>query len=241
MANYAVAKDIVSWEKVVPDSKSIGVFTHTYYPVIFKDGVKRTHFGVDICGNECSQDDRSLCGKPIYPLYPGYVINTMLHPNEHGLGNAVLMRHPGRAEDGGDLYTVYFHMQDAPLVTSGWINGLSPIGYVGDTGFANDICHVHFEIRNFLHEECTDAWYHKKLGCKIYATGDYSNKSWVLSDWEDPADFYVKTGYRIISDFGLMKRVSVAWWPSDVPCDKASLWSYSGFRLHGYQKKLNLT
>jgi len=217
---YAQDKSVVAWKRVVPDSTRLGALKHRYYPAIFKDGVARTHFGVDILG---PRGTSQLCGKPIYPLYLGEVIDTKTG-YAGGLGNAVLMKHPGRAPDGGDLYTVYLHMQSKPLVSKGWTNGLSPIGFVGMTGFANGVCHTHFEIRKFFHDNSAggNGWFHEKLS-GIYAKGDVRNTEWAKNDWLNPENVFVRQGYRDISE----GHISIRWWPSDVPCDKASLWEYN--------------
>lgn len=228
------AKDVVSWKKVVPEAKRIGVLTHRYYPAIFKDGVKRTHFGVDILGSK-QNNNKTICGKPIYPLLPGYVVAIGTGYNR-GLGNAVLMRHPDRTDGGGDLYTIYLHMENKPDVEEGeWMNSLSPIGYVGAEGFTGGICHVHFEIRNFFHDSGAGGygWFHEKLR-GIYATGDYSNKSWVLNDWEDPDKFYVSDKveltfiqYKEPQTF-IFPEYSIEWHPETKTCHNASKWLENG-------------
>lgn len=101
-----------------------------YNPVMGCSYCSTNHMGYDMAQG---------CGATIYAAGPGTVITAGPY---QGYGNAV------RIDHGGDLITLYGHMQwsslrvhEGQIVTAG-----TPLGAEGNTG--NSVgCHLHFEVR----------------------------------------------------------------------------------------------
>lgn len=216
-----------SWKVVIPEATKISQ-GHLVYPSPAVPG--HTHFGADIV---------AACGKTIYPLTNGKVVKVTQGYSD-GLGNAVMIRHPRLGKNENDMYTLYLHMEEAPN-----INGIAlaigdevysgiPIGKVGSTGFANGVCHTHFEIRNFFNPNAAGGgWYNEKSkscstgSLNIYACGDQRKASWALNDWQDP------TTYQVSCDptkqfCSFRAHGSVGWFPPVDNCYQASSWYILG-------------
>lgn len=89
------------------------------------------HYGIDIAGS-------GIDWKPVVAADSGYV--KIAAYNYGGYGNYVIMDH------GGDIYTVYGHMNQYVVYTGQWVDQGTTIGYVGSTGNSTGP-HLHFEIR----------------------------------------------------------------------------------------------
>lgn len=204
---------------VIP--KSTGVTQgHLKFPSPFISG--HTHFGIDI---------DAACGDEIFPLLAGEVIR--VSRNTNGLGFAAMMKHPKRGRNGGDLYTIYLHMQSTPKRTSGWVSATESIGNVGATGATGGACHTHFEIRNFFKPEVAGGgWYHEQArscstgSLNIYACGDQRNASWALSSWENPETYQAQQAFCDPSKDRCSIRANgpIGWFPPVNDCQQASQW-----------------
>ena len=94
-------------------------------------GKPNYHYGIDIAGG-------GINWKPIVAADSGYV--KIAAYNTGGYGNYVILDH------GGDIYTVYGHMNQYAVYTGQWVDQGTVIGYVGSTGNSTGP-HLHFEIR----------------------------------------------------------------------------------------------
>lgn len=94
-------------------------------------GKPNNHHGIDIAGG-------GINWKPIVAADSGYV--KVAAYNYGGYGNYVILDH------GGDIYTVYGHMNQYVVYTGQWVDQGTTIGYVGSTGNSTGP-HLHFEIR----------------------------------------------------------------------------------------------
>jgi len=65
------------------------------------DGGKRMHNGIDIYG---------VIGTPITAIADGVIVNKYVNGEQNIYGNTLVIKHPGRADDGTDLYSVYAHL-----------------------------------------------------------------------------------------------------------------------------------
>ena len=64
-------------------------------------GGKRMHNGIDIYG---------VIGTPITAIADGVIVNKYANGEQNIYGNTLVIKHPGRADDGTDLYSVYAHL-----------------------------------------------------------------------------------------------------------------------------------
>lgn len=199
---------------VFPSSSvSIGSYVHGTY-VNFGGGTYRSHLGVDVLESPVASPR-----EPVYAMAEGTVA---LVSYSASLGNHIIIRHRGIGAGGNDLYSLYLHLDQVPLVSQGAaVTKSQQIGVMGRTGTsANSIYHTHFEIRAFS----TTLWpsfgniygpvgcnLASGLGCSAQNTTDYANQ------WRDPTQFTVPsvpapTNVRA-SDGTYSNRVYVTWTP----------------------------
>lgn len=214
------------WKVVIPDASGISQ-GHLKYPSVVSG---HTHFGADIyVGN-------NACGSPIYPLASGSVMR-VTSGYSGGLGNAIMIKHPKIGANGGDLYTIYLHMESAPnimgkaLVEGDLVYSGISIGKVGATGFANGECHMHFEIRNFYFSSAPgNGWYHTSStrcsdgALNIYGCGDLRNALWAMSAWENPATYPPPPCNPSKERCTMRTSGSIGWYPPVSSCQEATQW-----------------
>lgn len=170
---------------VVPNA-TLGPFRHGTYPSLESKGQKWTHIGVDLVAQE---------GSPVYPFGDGTVVSAITEndPEFSWAGNAVMIEH---ATTPTKMFTIYLHLRDTPNVKVGGSvqGGKTEIGKVGRTGHANNVAHVHFEIRRF--KEWLSRW------GNIYAPGDQRESSYLKSNWEDPVPYFARfpVGMRLVAE-----------------------------------------
>lgn len=151
---------------------SLGAYTHLKFP----SWGQRTHFGNDVLAD---------CGSTIYAPGSGVVEDVVRSSSSNfdSLGNAVIIRHQGGGRGGSDIFSLFLHMRDSPLVNIGDLVTVgTKIGVVGKTGSANNICHSHVELRYFASRFSPQ--YNN-----IYASGDVRNNPYALDNWENPNAF----------------------------------------------------
>jgi len=156
---------------VVPNAK-LGEFKHGTHPSLGD----HTHPGVDLV---------APCGSDIFAFADGTVTDIIAQENDRDfdqLGYMVIVKHPASLI-GKEFYTLYLHMQEAPLVGIGRkVNGGETIlGKIGNTGKSFG-CHTHFEIRYFPSRY--SVW------GNIYGKGDQQDSVYFRNNWEDPVDFF---------------------------------------------------
>lgn len=157
----------------------VGSYTHLKFP----SWGNRTHLGNDVLAD---------CGQPIYAPGYGVVVDVVssLTTNFNSFGNAVIIRHPFGGIDGRDIFSLFLHMQETPLVQVGnTVTRDVQIGAIGTTGSANGICHSHVELRYFQARFSTD-W----SPGNIYAPTDINSESYAINHWENPNSFALRNG-----------------------------------------------
>lgn len=109
------------------------------------------HRGVDLA---------NLSGIPEYAVLNGTVVRaeTDEEVNSTGrrrFGNWVMIEHSPDPDTGQPRHTLYFHMNDTPLVTEGdnVTGGATLLGYSGKTGYQINSNHLHFELARDLDED----------------------------------------------------------------------------------------
>lgn len=99
------------------------------------------HMGVDIVASE---------GCTIYPIANGTVVSVITQATNaaafDAVGNAVIIKH-----DSGKIWSLYCHMRDVPSAIVTVTAGVTPLGVVGHTPYAEGTFgpHVHLEVRRF--------------------------------------------------------------------------------------------
>ncbi len=167
---------------VVPNG-TLGPFRHGTFPSLESKGQQWTHIGVDLV---------AAGGSPVYAFGDGTVIEviTQNDPEFSWAGNAVMVEHPTAPKK---TYTIYLHLKETLNVKTRdpVQGGKTQIGRVGHTGAANNVDHVHFEIRYF--KEWLSRW------GNIYAPGDQRNSPYLKTNWEDPAIYFLRfpSGMRL--------------------------------------------
>jgi hypothetical protein len=156
---------------VVPQGE-FGPFKHGTYPSL-KD---KTHVGVDIIARS---------GSEVYPFDDGVVVEIISQGDKRfsWAGHAVMIMHPPKPRK---TYTIYLHLAEKPLASPGQEveKGKTLIGRVGHTGAANDVDHVHFEIRYFRE------WLGP--GGNIYLDGDQRRSEVLKTNWDDPVRLFAE-------------------------------------------------
>lgn len=154
-------------------------YVGTYKHLLFSSWGQRTHFGIDVISDAGAQVT-SVAGGVVHD-----VINDSSDRNFGSLGYMVIIRHDALGKENKAIYSMYLHLQSAPTVQVGDIvHKGKVIGYVGTTGSANGVPHVHFELRYFPHR-------FSRQYNNIYAPHDARNETHAKSQWEDPEDFLV--------------------------------------------------
>lgn len=142
VAGSAASTALTSTEGQVSAPATNGEWTYPVTGAYFK-GRGFGHNPVRGCSycstNHMGYDMSQGCGATIYAAGPGTVITAGSY---QGYGNSV------RIDHGGDLVTLYAHMQWNSLrVSSGQIvTAGTPIGAEGNTGKSFG-CHLHYEVR----------------------------------------------------------------------------------------------
>lgn len=119
------------------------------------------HLGSDVLTLTGSTDGKHVCGGIVYAPGDGIVetVRDAAHPGGDAttpgtfvtLGNTIMIRHPGAGDGGKDIFSLFLHLQEAPLVSEGdHVTADTIIGHIGKTGTAaNHVCHAHVELRYF--------------------------------------------------------------------------------------------
>jgi murein DD-endopeptidase MepM/ murein hydrolase activator NlpD len=154
----------------------------------------KIHMGADVIDDaENPPSIHAMADGIVHAVYTGY---------SNGFGNSVIIKHPelGRWRKNvnrhGDLYSLYLHMRDVPLVKRyDEVKQGQQIGIMGETGFANDFRHLHFEIRYFSGR--TAPGYNN-----IYLPKYVENTLFIQENYEDPHKFYLSNPHEGSFPFG---------------------------------------
>jgi len=176
-----------STNPVVPNA-TLGPFRHGTFPSLESKGRQWTHVGVDLIAPE---------GSPVYAVADGGVVSVINNTSAHfsWAGNAVMLQHKHPDEPDKNIYSIYLHLREAPSSSLGKVEGgrsgiveggKTKIGEVGRTGAANDVPHVHFEIRKFG----TWLWSWGGGIDNIYGPGDQRSSRDFREQWIDPLIFF---------------------------------------------------
>ena len=176
------------WFKlIVPEGRIGNGYSH--WQTVNIKGQRRIHPGIDI---------GARCGAAVRAADDGEVVRVVTSADADfgSLGNAAVVRHADFINGVAPSYTLYLHMQTAPIVKTGSkVSRGDEIGKVGDTGFAEG-CHVHFEarqfegIRNVFHEDAKN----------VYLPADWGAVEGVATEWANPESFALAAGREFATD-----------------------------------------
>lgn len=112
----------------------------------YGDHPQKWHMSIDA-------GDKDNFGEVVYPVLPGYVVETGW--DDTGFGSYIIIKH---SIEGTTYYSLYAHLgsteeNNGRLVTSGYVDQNTPIGTLGNStrgtrdNPGNMTPHLHFEIR----------------------------------------------------------------------------------------------
>ncbi len=179
----------------------------------------RKHLAQDIDANE---------GDNVYAIADGVVLRTKNDVGGYGglknctpshadsiPGAGVIIQHT--SSNGDKFIALYAHLKNVHVGLK--VRAGEKIGEIRNyTACGSRMDHLHFGIRFPALDDS-----HRWAGYEL--NGAYYN-------FVNPINFlnthYPKLDYRLISEQNVYgQTVSIAWAPADVPCDKASIWSYN--------------
>lgn len=199
----------------------VGAYRHGTYP----SWGNRTHLGVDVKESPVAGED-----EPVHAMAAGTVVDVVSQTSDmdfKSLGYMVLIRHRGIGDGGANVYSLYLHLAESPLVGKGSaVTKGQRIGSMGLTGAANGVYHTHLEIRYFSSRLSNYQNIYGPLNCDLRNAGvppestdgddcDAADYKYFDASWENPQTFTVPApsapGNLKASDGTYRDKVRVTW------------------------------